>query len=293
MLEVGYAGPEVLRPEQVGHPGQEPLRVGEGEHEDVGVPERLLQLRGREAGAPRARLPEAGRRGEHPGVVDERLRGHGGDVQPSGRDALQLGDGGVLGIHEEEEVQRVGQVGHGLILHNRSIDAGRPACLQWSGGRERYVMHWTEKRLGGWALLIGTAAAGLGYALSPGRGAVDTVPSTSLSDLTLAMARNEALSYTVPIVIIVGALLMLHGLLTLRRYAAPVPRLGLLALVIALALQMVMRGFDYMITGLGAGALESGGGAVGGAAAVGAGAAAGGVGVPLHLRRRRLSPGRR
>ena len=119
------------------------------------------------------------------------------------------------------------------------------------------MMHWTEKRLGGWALLIGTAAAGLGYALSPGRGAVDTVPSTSLSDLTLAMARNEALSYTVPIVIIFGALLMLHGLLTLRRYAAPVPRLGLLALVVAIALQMVMRGFDYMITGLGAGALES------------------------------------
>ena len=119
------------------------------------------------------------------------------------------------------------------------------------------MMHWTEKRLGGWALLIGTAAAAVGYALSPGRGAVDTVPSTSLSSLTLAMARNEALSYTVPIVIIFGAVLMLHGLLTLRRYAAPVPRLGLLALVIAIALQMVMRGFDYMITGLGAGALES------------------------------------
>ena len=120
-------------------------------------------------------------------------------------------------------------------------------------------MHWTEKRLGGWSLLIGTAAMAVGYALSPGRGAVDTVPSTSLSSLTLAMARNEALSYTVPIVIIFGAVLMLHGLLTLRRYAAPVPRLGLLALVLALALQMVMRGFDYMITGMGVASLESSG----------------------------------
>ena len=120
-------------------------------------------------------------------------------------------------------------------------------------------MHWTEKRLGGWSLLIGTAAMAVGYALSPGRGAVDTVPSTSLSALTLAMARNEALSYTVPIVIIFGAVLVLHGLLTLWRYAAPVPRLGVLALVIALGLQMLMRGFDYMITGMGVASLESSG----------------------------------
>ncbi len=120
-------------------------------------------------------------------------------------------------------------------------------------------MRWTEKRLGGWSLLIGTAAVGAGYALSPGRGAVDTVPSTSLSDLTLAMARNEALSYTVPIVIIFGAVLVLHGLVTLWRHAAPVPRLGLLAMAIALALQMVMRGFDYMITGMGVASLESSG----------------------------------
>ncbi len=120
-------------------------------------------------------------------------------------------------------------------------------------------MRWTEKRLGGWSLLIGTAAVGVGYALSPGRGAVDTVPSTSLSDLTLAMARNEALSYTVPIVIIFGAVLVLHGLVTLWRHAAPVPRLGLLAMAIALTLQMVMRGFDYMITGMGVASLESSG----------------------------------
>ena len=120
-------------------------------------------------------------------------------------------------------------------------------------------MRWTEKQLGGWSLLAGTAAVGVGYVLSPGRGAVDTVPSTSLSDLTLAMARNEALSYTVPIVIIFGALLILHGIVTLWRYAAPVPRLGLLAMAIALTMQMVMRGFDYMITGLGVASLESSG----------------------------------
>lgn len=120
-------------------------------------------------------------------------------------------------------------------------------------------MRWTEQQIGGWSLLVGTAAVGVGYALSPGRGAVDTVPSTSLSDLTLAMARNEALSYTVPIVIIFGALLMLHGIVTLWRHAAPVPRLGLLAMAIALVLQMVMRGFDYMITGIGVASLESSG----------------------------------
>ncbi len=120
-------------------------------------------------------------------------------------------------------------------------------------------MRWTEKQLGGWSLLVGTAAVAVGAALSPGRGAVDTVPSTSLSDLTLAMARNEALSYTVPIVIIFGALLMLHGIVTLWRYAAPVPRLGLVSMAVALILQMVMRGFDYMITGNGVAALESSG----------------------------------
>ncbi|MDE2765411.1 MAG: hypothetical protein OXI25_03145 [Chloroflexota bacterium] len=117
-------------------------------------------------------------------------------------------------------------------------------------------MNLTEKQLGGWSLLIGTAAVALGYALSPGRGAVDTVPTTNLTDLTLAMARNAALAYTAPIVIIIGALLMLNGILTLRRYAAPVPRLGLLGMALALVLQMVMRGFDYIIVGLGTGALE-------------------------------------
>ena len=118
-------------------------------------------------------------------------------------------------------------------------------------------MHLTEKQLGGWSLLIGTVAVAVASALSPGRGAVDTVPSNSLTDLTLAMARNETLTYTVPIVIIFGALLMFNGLLTLRRYAAPVPRLGLLAMSIGLVLQMVMRGFDYMIVGMGVAALES------------------------------------
>ncbi len=120
-------------------------------------------------------------------------------------------------------------------------------------------MRWTEKQLGGWSLLVGSAAVAVGYALSPGRGAVDTVPSTSLSDLTLAMARNEALSYTVPIVIIFGAVLMLNGIVTLWRHAAPVPRIGLMAMAIALVLQMVMRGFDYMITGMGVASLESSG----------------------------------
>ncbi len=118
-------------------------------------------------------------------------------------------------------------------------------------------MRLTDKQLGGWSLLIGTAAVAVAYALSPGRGVVDTVPSTSLSDLTMAMARNEALSYTMPIVIICGALLMLNGLLTLRRYAAPVPRLGLLAMAVALVLQMVIRGLDYMIVGMGVASLES------------------------------------
>ena len=121
------------------------------------------------------------------------------------------------------------------------------------------VMRWTEKQLGGWSLLIGTAAVAVSAALSPGRGAVDTVPSTSLSALTQAMARNEALSYTLPIVIVFGTVLMLNGIVTLWRHAAPVPRLGLLAMAIALVLQMVMRGFDYMITGLGVASLESSG----------------------------------
>ena len=118
-------------------------------------------------------------------------------------------------------------------------------------------MQVTEKQLGGWSLLLGAAAVAVGSVLSPGRGAVDTVPTTNLSDLTLAMARNATLAYTVPVVLICGALLMLNGLLTLRRYAGPVPRLGLLAMAIALVLQMTMRGFDYMIVGMGLTALES------------------------------------
>ncbi len=118
-------------------------------------------------------------------------------------------------------------------------------------------MRLTDKRLGGWSLLLGMAAVAVGYALSPGRGVVDTVPSTSLADLTMAMARNSALAYTMPVVIIFGALLMLNGLLTLRRHAGPVARLGLLGMVIALILQMVMRGLDYMIIGMGVAALES------------------------------------
>ena len=115
----------------------------------------------------------------------------------------------------------------------------------------------TEKQFGGWSLLIGTVAVGLGYALSPGRGAVDTVPSNSLTDLTLAMARNQAFAYTVPIVIIVGGLFMLHGLLTLRRHTGQVAQLGLLGVTIGFLLQMVVRGLDYMITGMGVAVLES------------------------------------
>ena len=57
--------------------------------------------------------------------------------------------------------------------------------------------------------------------------------------------------------IIFGALLMLNGLLILRRHAAPVPRLGIMAMALALVLQMVMRGFDYMIVGMGVAALET------------------------------------
>ena len=113
----------------------------------------------------------------------------------------------------------------------------------------------TEAKLGGYSLLFGTVAVALAYAFSPGRGMVDTVPSTSLADLTLAMARNATLSYTVAVVLVLGALLMLNGIVTLRRYAAPVPRLGLLAMAVGLVLQMVMRGFDYMLIGMGEAAL--------------------------------------
>ncbi len=114
----------------------------------------------------------------------------------------------------------------------------------------------TEKQLGGWSLLLGAALVAVGYALSPGRGAVDTVPSANLTDLTLAMANNPVFAYSVPVVIIGGALLILNGLLTVRRYAGPVARLGLLGMAIGLTLQMILRGFDYTITGLGEGALN-------------------------------------
>lgn len=113
----------------------------------------------------------------------------------------------------------------------------------------------TEARLGGWSLLAGTVAVAVASALSPGRGMVDTVPSTSLSDLTLAMARNATLSYTLAVVIVLGGLLMLNGIVTLRKYAAPVPRLGLLGMAVGAFLQMVMRGFDYMLVGIGGSAL--------------------------------------
>ena len=117
-------------------------------------------------------------------------------------------------------------------------------------------MQITDKQLGGWALLAGTAALAVAYVLSPGRGAIDTVPSTSLTDLTLAMARNEALAYTMPVIIVIGGMLLIHGLLTLRRYAGPLARLGLTAMVFAVVVQVVMRGFDYMIVGMGVAALE-------------------------------------
>ncbi len=121
------------------------------------------------------------------------------------------------------------------------------------------IMGTTEKQLGGWSLLVGTAMVALGFALSPGRGLVDTVSTTSLANLTEAMARNAELSYAMPIVIIVGALFMLNGILTLRRYTAPLPRLGLLGMALALVLQMAMRGLDYMITGMGVASLEADG----------------------------------
>ena len=117
------------------------------------------------------------------------------------------------------------------------------------------MTRWAEARIGGWSLLSGTVAVAVGYAFSPGRGMVDTVPSTSLGDLTLAMARNATLSYTVAVVLVLGALLMLNGIVTLRRYTAPVPRLGLLGMAVGAFLQMVMRGFDYMLIGMGEAAL--------------------------------------
>ena len=120
-------------------------------------------------------------------------------------------------------------------------------------------MRLAERQFGGCSLLLGNAAVAVGYAISQGRGAVDTVPSTSLKDLTLAMARNQDLSYTVPLVILSGGLLMLNGLLTLRRHASRLAQLGLLGMVIGLVLQMAMRGLDYMITGLGVAVLDAGG----------------------------------
>ena len=113
----------------------------------------------------------------------------------------------------------------------------------------------TDKRLGGYSLLFGTVAVAIAYAFSPGRGMVDTVSSTSLADLTMAMARNATLSYAVAVVLVLGALAMLNGIVTLRRYAAPVPRLGLLGMAVGSFLQMVMRGFDYMLVGMGEAAL--------------------------------------
>ena len=85
-----------------------------------------------------------------------------------------------------------------------------------------YLTRLTDRQLGGWSLMLGTVVLAVAYVLSPGRGTIDTVPSTSLTDLTLAMARNETLSYAMTVVVICGALLMLHGLLTVRRYAGPV-----------------------------------------------------------------------
>ena len=113
----------------------------------------------------------------------------------------------------------------------------------------------TDRRLGGYSLLFGTVAVAVAYAFSPGRGMVDTVSSTSLADLTMAMARNATLSYAVAVVLVLGALAMLNGIVTLRRYAAPVPRLGLLGMAVGSFLQMVMRGFDYMLVGMGEAAL--------------------------------------
>ena len=117
-------------------------------------------------------------------------------------------------------------------------------------------MSWTDKQLGGWSLLVGTIVLAVSQALSPGRGMVDTVPSTSLTDLALAMGRNEGLAYMAPIVIICAGLLMLHGIVTLWRYADPLPQLGLLAMGVAQILMVVLRGFDYIIVGMGVAAIE-------------------------------------
>ena len=119
------------------------------------------------------------------------------------------------------------------------------------------IMAMSDKQLGGWSLLLGAVVVAAGFILSPGRGAVDSVSFVTLNDVTLAMGRNETLAYTTPVVIVIGGLLVLHGLMTLRRYAAPLARLGLLAMALALVLQMMMRGLDYMMVGMGAAAIES------------------------------------
>ena len=43
-------------------------------------------------------------------------------------------------------------------------------------------MRLTERQLGGWSLLLGTAIVAVGFALSPGRGAVDNVSFVTLDD---------------------------------------------------------------------------------------------------------------
>ena len=49
------------------------------------------------------------------------------------------------------------------------------------------------------------------------------------------------------------------GVWLFRRHAAPVWRLGLTAIVIALILKMVIRGLDFVIAGMGEAALEADG----------------------------------
>ena len=114
------------------------------------------------------------------------------------------------------------------------------------------------------------------------------VPSTSLSDLTLAMARNATLSYTVPLVIICGALLMLHGLLTLRRVCRPGGAAGPARDGRRSDLADGDAGPRLHDRRHGTGGAGERHGEVAGMARLGAGDAADGVGIPLPVRRRRL-----
>ena len=111
-MKVGDARPEVLRPDEVGHAREDPPGVGEHYDEDVGLSQQAVEFALGEVRVPGLSLPEAGGRRVHACVVLERLGGRSGDGEPSGGDGLDVGDKGVVGVGEEEDVEGRRQVGH-------------------------------------------------------------------------------------------------------------------------------------------------------------------------------------